>query len=101
VGNLDIDMAWQPTIQLRDGVDSATIAGSGKEELSKEEVNRLKNVSNVKSRLNSMLACQYNFGTSIGTPSILCIGSFVYPVVAINRTLGDTDYAHALGSGLW
>jgi hypothetical protein len=99
VGNLDIDSAWEPTMHLADSVDPPDIAERDAEKVN--EIQRLRNVSNVKSRMKSMLACQYSFGTTIGAPVIFYMGSFVYGIFEINKTLGDNDSGIALGFGMW
>jgi hypothetical protein len=99
VGNLDIGTAWEPTIQLADFIDPPAISEHGVEKLG--EGQRLQNVSHVKSRLKSMLSCQYSFGTLIGAPVMFYIGSFVYAIIEINTTLGDSDSAFAVGFGMW
>jgi hypothetical protein len=54
-----------------------------------------------KTRLKSMLACQYSFGSTVGAPVIFYIGSFIFTVLEINATLGDNDTANALAFGMW
>jgi hypothetical protein len=46
-------------------------------------------VQDVKTRLKSMLACQYSFGSTIGAPIVFYIGSFIYTVSEIRSLLGD------------
>ncbi len=73
-------------------------------ELAMEEVTerqRLKRVFHVKASLQSMLACQYSFGSTVGAAVIFYIGSFVYAIIEIKADLGDNDAAHAVGFGMW
>ena len=46
-------------------------------------------IQDVKTRLKSMLACQYSFGSTIGAPVVFYIGSFIYTVSEIRSQLGD------------
>ena len=46
-------------------------------------------IQDVKTRLKSMLACQYSFGSTIGAPVVFYMGSFIYTVSEIRSQLGD------------
>jgi hypothetical protein len=48
-------------------------------------------IEKVKTRLKSMLACQYSFGSTVGAPVIFYMGSFIYTLLEINAALGDTE----------
>jgi hypothetical protein len=58
-------------------------------------------IDDVKTRLKSMLACQYSFGSTVGAPVVFYIGSFIYAVLEIRSQLGDNDTSHALAFGMW
>jgi hypothetical protein len=58
-------------------------------------------IRDVKTRLKSMLACQYSFGSTVGAPVVFYIGSFIYAVLEIRSLLGDNDTSHALAFGMW
>jgi hypothetical protein len=58
-------------------------------------------IHDVKTRLKSMLACQYSFGSTVGAPVVFYIGSFIYAVLEIKSQLGDNDTSHALAFGMW
>lgn len=58
-------------------------------------------IHDVKTRLKSMLACQYSFGSTVGAPVVFYIGSFIYAVLEIRSLLGDNDTSHALAFGMW
>ena len=58
-------------------------------------------IDDVKTRLKSMLACQYSFGSTVGAPVVFYIGSFIYAVLEIRSLLGDNDTSHALAFGMW
>jgi hypothetical protein len=53
-------------------------------------------VRDVKTRLKSMLACQYSFGSTIGAPVVFYIGSFIYTVLEIRSLLGDNASTNPL-----
>jgi hypothetical protein len=53
-------------------------------------------VRDVKTRLKSMLACQYSFGSTIGAPVVFYIGSFIYTVLEIRLLLGDNASTNPL-----
>jgi len=75
----------------RDNADSTGLTATVPQEM----------IHDVKTRLKSMLACQYSFGSTVGAPVIFYIGSFIYAVLEIRSLLGDNDTSHALAFGMW
>ena len=51
--------------------------------------------------LRALLACQYPFGAAVGAPILLYIGSFVYNLVDLHSSVGDTNAARSLSFGIW
>jgi hypothetical protein len=58
-------------------------------------------VAKTKTRLRTMLHCQYSFGTVVGTPVIFFLGGFVFALLSSLQNLGDEDIAEALAFGQW
>ncbi|KAH0545441.1 hypothetical protein FGG08_000442 [Glutinoglossum americanum] len=58
-------------------------------------------ITSTKTRLRTMLACQYSFGSTVGAPVVFFAGAFVYTLVDTLTKLGDNDTAHALAFGMW
>ncbi|EPE08002.1 cytochrome mitochondrial [Ophiostoma piceae UAMH 11346] len=55
----------------------------------------------VKTRLKTMLHCQYSFGSVIGAPVVFFLGGFIFALLQSLDTLGDEDIAEGLAFGQW
>ncbi|MCJ1228940.1 hypothetical protein MMC12_005604 [Toensbergia leucococca] len=97
VGNLDLsdvpvgdhsdNTAWNHVNSLTEGLRSTLINDNL--------------IKKTKTRLRTMLASQYSFGTTVGAPVVFFGGSFIYTVISNLNNLGDNDTAHALAFGMW
>ncbi len=58
-------------------------------------------INKTKTRLRSMLHCQYSFGSIVGAPVIFFLGGFVFALVQSLQNLGDEDTAIGLAFGQW
>ncbi|KAF2996380.1 hypothetical protein E8E14_004778 [Neopestalotiopsis sp. 37M] len=58
-------------------------------------------VAKTRTRLRTMLHCQYSFGTIVGAPVIFFLGGFVFALLSSLEELGDEDIAEALAFGQW
>ncbi|KAH8885119.1 hypothetical protein GQ53DRAFT_729449 [Thozetella sp. PMI_491] len=58
-------------------------------------------INKTKTRLRSMLHCQYSFGSIVGAPVIFFLGGFVFALVQSLQALGDEDTANGLAFGQW
>lgn len=56
-------------------------------------------VGKTKTRLLSMLNCQYSFGSMVGAPVLFFLGGFVFALLQSLASLGDEDIALALAFG--
>lgn len=61
----------------------------------KEEIRK------TKTRLRTMLNCQYSFGSMVGAPVVFFIGGFIFALLQSLQSLGDEDIALALAFGQW
>ncbi|KAK0100334.1 hypothetical protein ONS96_007615 [Cadophora gregata f. sp. sojae] len=60
-----------------------------------------KEIGRAKTRLRTMLACQYSFGATVGAPVVFFLGTFVFTIVTTLSNLGDNDTSLALAFGMW
>lgn len=58
-------------------------------------------IHQVKTRLKTMLHCQYSFGSVIGAPVVFFLGGFIFALLQSLDTLGDEDIAEGLAFGQW
>lgn len=58
-------------------------------------------VRKTKTRLRTMLNCQYSFGSMVGAPVVFFIGGFIFALLQSLQSLGDEDIALALAFGQW
>ncbi|KAK9778449.1 hypothetical protein SCAR479_04851 [Seiridium cardinale] len=58
-------------------------------------------ITEVKARLQALLASQTSFGSAVGAPVVFFVGAFIYNLIDIRSKLGDNDTAHALAFGMW
>lgn len=58
-------------------------------------------IHQVKTRLKTMLLCQYSFGSVIGAPVVFFLGGFIFALLQSLDTLGDEDIAEGLAFGQW
>lgn len=54
-----------------------------------------------KTRLRTMVNCQYSFGSMVGAPVVFFLGGFVFALVQSVQELGNEDIALALAFGQW
>ncbi|KUI57838.1 hypothetical protein VP1G_05161 [Cytospora mali] len=54
-----------------------------------------------KTRLRTMLSCQYSFGSMVGAPVVFFLGGFVFALLQSIQSIGDEDTALALAFGQW
>lgn len=54
-----------------------------------------------RTRLRTMLSCQYSFGSMVGAPVVFFLGGFIFALVQSIQSLGDEDTALALAFGQW
>ena len=54
-----------------------------------------------KTRLRTMLASQYSFGSTVGAPVVFFCGTFLYTLIDNLSNLGSNDISHALAFGMW
>lgn len=54
-----------------------------------------------KTRLRTMLNCQYSFGSMVGAPVVFFLGGFVFALLQSIQSIGDEDTALALAFGQW
>lgn len=60
-----------------------------------------KQIRKTKTRLRTMLNCQYSFGSMVGAPVVFFLGGFVFAIVQSLQDLGNEDTALALAFGQW
>lgn len=60
-----------------------------------------KQIRKTKTRLRTMLNCQYSFGSTVGAPVVFFLGGFVFALVQSLQDLGNEDTALALAFGQW
>ena len=60
-----------------------------------------KEIGRTKTRLRTMLACQYSFGATFGAPVVFFLGAFVFTTVATLSNRGDENTSLALAFGMW
>lgn len=58
-------------------------------------------VRKTKTRLRTMLHCQYSFGSMVGAPVIFFLGGFIFALWQSLEGLGDEDIAEGLAFGQW
>lgn len=58
-------------------------------------------IRKTKTRLRTMLNCQYSFGSMVGAPVVFFLGGFVFALVQSLQDLGNEDTALALAFGQW
>ncbi|KAH8198454.1 hypothetical protein TruAng_007386 [Truncatella angustata] len=58
-------------------------------------------VAKTRTRLRTMLHCQYSFGTIVGAPVIFFLGGFIFALLSSLEQFGDQDIAEALAFGQW
>lgn len=58
-------------------------------------------IRKTKTRLRTMLNCQYSFGSMVGAPVVFFIGGFIFALLQSLQTLGNEDIALALAFGQW
>lgn len=58
-------------------------------------------IRKTKTRLRTMLNCQYSFGSMVGAPVVFFIGGFIFALLQSLQSLGDEDIALALAFGQW
>ncbi|KAH8910654.1 hypothetical protein BR93DRAFT_280408 [Coniochaeta sp. PMI_546] len=58
-------------------------------------------VRKTKTRLRTMLHCQYSFGSVVGAPVIFFLGGFIFALLQSLEGLGDEDIAEGLAFGQW
>ncbi|KAG0650613.1 hypothetical protein D0Z07_2684 [Hyphodiscus hymeniophilus] len=58
-------------------------------------------IGRTKTRLRTMLACQYSFGSTVGAPVVFFLGAFVFNIVTALEALGDESTSLALAFGMW
>ncbi|KAK0375325.1 hypothetical protein CLIM01_07324 [Colletotrichum limetticola] len=54
-----------------------------------------------KTRLRTMLHCQYSFGSIVGAPVIFFIGGFIFSFLTSLDELGDENIAESIAFGSW
>lgn len=60
-----------------------------------------KQIRKTKTRLRTMVNCQYSFGSMVGAPVVFFLGGFVFALVQSFQELGSEDIALALAFGQW
>ncbi|CZR51374.1 uncharacterized protein PAC_01249 [Phialocephala subalpina] len=60
-----------------------------------------KEIGRTRTRLRTMLACQYSFGTTVGAPVVFFLGAFGYTMGTTLASLGDQATSLALAFGMW
>lgn len=58
-------------------------------------------VTKTRTRLRTMLQCQYSFGTVVGNPVIFFLGGFILALLSSLDNLGNEDIAEAFAFGEW
>ncbi|KAH8657575.1 hypothetical protein BGZ60DRAFT_434531 [Tricladium varicosporioides] len=58
-------------------------------------------IGRTKTRLRTMLACQYSFGTTVGAPVVFFLGAFGFTMVSTLALLGDQSTSLDLAFGMW
>lgn len=58
-------------------------------------------IRKTKTRLRTMLHCQYSFGSIVGAPVIFFLGGFIFALLQSLEGLGDEDIAEGLAFGQW
>ncbi|KAI9773727.1 MAG: hypothetical protein M1839_002025 [Geoglossum umbratile] len=114
VGNLDLgthapdeepeDTAWNHVEALTDGIRiypaprQHSVDGEPAVDVVTLHQDR---IGSTKTRLRTMLACQYSFGSTVGAPVVFFAGGFIYTLTDTLTHLGDNDSSHALAFGMW
>lgn len=101
IGNLDQDTAWNPAMSVPATLEHHQPLPEGQYARIQEIQRRDSLMHDVQTRLKSMIACQYSFGSAVGAPVVFYIGSFIYAIIETNSDLGDNDTSHALAFGMW
>ncbi|ROV97960.1 hypothetical protein VSDG_04879 [Cytospora chrysosperma] len=58
-------------------------------------------IRKTKTRLRTMLNCQYSFGSMVGAPVVFFLGGFIFALLQSIQSIGDEDTALALAFGQW
>lgn len=58
-------------------------------------------IRETKTRLRTMLNCQYSFGSMVGAPVVFFLGGFIFALLQSIQSIGDDDTALALAFGQW
>lgn len=58
-------------------------------------------IARTKTRLRTMLHCQYSFGSVVGAPVIFFLGGFLFAFLSSLDNLGDEDIAESIAFGSW
>lgn len=58
-------------------------------------------IARTKTRLRTMLQCQYSFGSVVGAPVIFFLGGFFFAFFLSLDSLGDEDIAESIAFGSW
>lgn len=58
-------------------------------------------IRKTKTRLRTMLNCQYSFGSMVGAPVVFFLGGFIFALLQSIQSIGDDDTALALAFGQW
>ncbi|KAK4246930.1 hypothetical protein C7999DRAFT_41730 [Corynascus novoguineensis] len=58
-------------------------------------------IARTKTRLRTMLHCQYSFGSVIGAPVVFFLGGFFFAFQSSLEHLGDEDIAESIAFGSW
>lgn len=58
-------------------------------------------IRKTKTRLRTMLNCQYSFGSMVGAPVVFFLGGFIFALVQSLQSFGNEDIALALAFGQW
>ncbi|KXH44389.1 hypothetical protein CSIM01_13284 [Colletotrichum simmondsii] len=59
------------------------------------------NIIKTKTRLRTMLHCQYSFGSIVGAPVIFFLGGFIFSFLTSLDELGDENIAESIAFGSW
>ncbi len=60
-----------------------------------------RHIARTKTRLRTMLQCQYSFGSLVGAPVIFFLGGFLFAFLTSLDNLGDEDIAESIAFGCW
>lgn len=60
-----------------------------------------RHISKTRTRLRTMLNCQYSFGSMVGAPVLFFLGGFIFALLQSLQEMGDESTALALAFGQW